>query len=76
VLGQIERIAHGEALYRDVVVFSPPLGYWGLGLAARFVGTEPAQISLITACVFLSLVALWWRWASAFVSDSLALADD
>ncbi len=71
VLGQLERVAHGQTLYRDVVVFSPPLGYWLIGLAARFVGTEPAQISLITSVLFLAVVFAWWSWLRRLVRDDM-----
>ncbi len=74
VLGQVERIAHGEALYADVVVTSPPLGYWAIGGAAGLLGTEPAQIALITSALFVVIVAVWWRWAERLMADRLALA--
>lgn len=71
VLHQIERLALGEPIYRGVFVTSPPLGYWVLAAGARWLGSDPGQISLVTTALFVSIVLAWWGWAQRTIDDSL-----
>ncbi len=45
-LGWLNRIIHGEILYRDVWVYHPPLLIWLLGLFSKVVGASVANVRL------------------------------
>lgn len=48
---EVDRYAHGARLYRDVYWGFPPLGMWIVGGATRVIGSDLAQIWIITATI-------------------------
>ena len=54
-LYEVDRVAHGASIYRDVYWGFPPLGMWLVGGAARLVGSDLAQVWSIMAVIAVLL---------------------
>ncbi len=54
-LYEVDRVAHGASIYRDVYWGFPPLGMWLVGGAARLFGSDLAQVWTITAAIAVLL---------------------
>ena len=60
---EVERLALGELPYRDFQWHYPPMGLWVEGSLAALIGTERAQLSLITATLAAVTVVASVRYA-------------
>ncbi len=54
-LYEVDRVAHGASIYRDVYWGFPPLGMWIVGSAARLVGSDLTQVWTIMAMIAVLL---------------------
>jgi hypothetical protein len=67
---EVERFATGETPYRDFQWHYPPLGLWVEGTAARFIGTDRAQLTAITGLLTLLLVLAAVRYGRVVLDRS------
>jgi hypothetical protein len=67
-LGEIERFARGEVLYRDFHWVFPPLAMWIIGGFARLLGPDLAVIWTVTSVLFLLICLLWIVYARRLVT--------
>lgn len=67
-LGEIERFAQGEILYRDFHWVFPPLAMWIIGGVARVFGPDLAVIWTVTSVIFLMICFLWIVYTRRLVS--------
>lgn len=66
-----KRIVAGDAMYRDLTEFKPPLGYWLYALAVKIGGANETTIRLMPIPIILLTIALVW-WAALGLSGEVA----
>lgn len=72
-LYEVDRVAHGASIYRDVYWAFPPLGMWLVGGAARVVGSDLTQIWSITAAIAVLLGVAYALFVARLLPLQLAV---
>lgn len=72
-LHEVDRLAHGEVLYRDFSWPYPPLALWLLGGLGRVFGSGTASIWTVMSVVFLLICLAYARYVHLLVPKPLAL---
>jgi hypothetical protein len=65
---EVDRLSHGEVLYRDFVWPFPPLALWLLGAVARMCGAGTGPIWVATSIVALLIMFVYVRLVAFVVS--------
>jgi hypothetical protein len=82
-LYMVERIANGDAAYRDVYITAPPLAFWLLGGFARLAGTDVGPVLTATSAVAVAAAMVYgwlvarvapWPWAALAAVGGLLTA--
>ena len=72
-LHELDRVAHGAALYRDIYWSFPPLAMWLLGGATRVIGSDLSQVWTLTSLLAVGIALTYGAVVARLVPGRLAI---
>src|SRR5688572_30127493 len=72
-LYEVDRVAHGARIYRDVYWAFPPLGMWIIGGITRVIGSDLAQIWTVTSGVAFAIAVVYAYVVARLLPQGLAV---